>query len=161
MTARGIREHLRGRGVTGAVLAAAVVWCVLVAALVVIGPADASAPPACNLRRITGVPCPTCGGTRAAAAIGRGEVLEAAAHNPLLVLGGPVAAVWACISARRGAQHAGGSRRRRTHAAWALVVAAVGANWAYVIWRDARGGDQKISSPSEIHAPAASMARAV
>jgi len=46
--------------------------------------------PACGFRALTGLPCPTCGSTRAVLALADGRLLAALAHNPLaiLVLGG-------------------------------------------------------------------------
>ena len=38
----------------------------------------------CPLRTLTGVPCPTCGGTRALVAAVRGEWFEAVGWNPLV-----------------------------------------------------------------------------
>lgn len=40
----------------------------------------------CPLRAITGIPCPLCGGTTAAAAIGRLDLRAALAANPVAVL---------------------------------------------------------------------------
>lgn len=42
--------------------------------------------PLCPLRRLTGVPCPLCGGTTAALAVARGDVAAALAASPLAVL---------------------------------------------------------------------------
>ena len=46
--------------------------------------------PACVFRALTGLPCPSCGSTRAVLALADGRLLAALAHNPLaiLVLGG-------------------------------------------------------------------------
>lgn len=41
----------------------------------------------CLLRAATGVPCPLCGGTTAAVAVGSGRPLAALAASPLVVLG--------------------------------------------------------------------------
>jgi len=43
-------------------------------------------PSICLLKRLTGVPCPTCGMTRSFCCLGRGEVVEAVRFHPL----GPV-----------------------------------------------------------------------
>lgn len=43
--------------------------------------------PACLLRAVTGLPCPLCGGTTAAVAVGRLDLRAALAASPLAVLG--------------------------------------------------------------------------
>jgi hypothetical protein len=42
----------------------------------------------CPVRRLTGLPCPLCGGTTALAAAGAGDFDNAFAANPLVLLGG-------------------------------------------------------------------------
>jgi hypothetical protein len=56
----------------------------------------------CIFHSLTGIPCPTCGTTRAATAFLNGDLLAAFAANPLaagvgllFVIGAPVAALWA------------------------------------------------------------------
>ncbi len=56
----------------------------------------------CVFRSVTGIPCPTCGTTRAATAFLDGNFLAAFAANPLaaavgllFVAGAPIAALWA------------------------------------------------------------------
>lgn len=55
----------------------------------------------CVFRAITGIPCPTCGTTRAATAFLDGDLISAFAANPLaaaagllFVVGAPLAALW-------------------------------------------------------------------
>ncbi|MFQ5669206.1 MAG: DUF2752 domain-containing protein [Acidobacteriota bacterium] len=43
--------------------------------------------PGCVLKAVTGVPCPTCGGTRAALALAGGHPLAALGWNPLVGAG--------------------------------------------------------------------------
>ena len=47
----------------------------------------------CLLRRITGVPCPFCGGTTAAVHVGRADLLGALRASPLAVVGAALLAV--------------------------------------------------------------------
>ena len=47
----------------------------------------------CLLRRLTGIPCPFCGGTTAAVHVGSADLLGALHASPLAVLGAPVIAV--------------------------------------------------------------------
>jgi hypothetical protein len=42
--------------------------------------------PGCWVRRLTGLPCPTCGATRCAISLAHGDLIGACRHNPLLFL---------------------------------------------------------------------------
>jgi hypothetical protein len=98
-----------------------------------LGPA---APTLCMLRRTTGLPCPTCGATRAGMAMLDGRVLDAVAFNPMLVLvGGAVAAALAVrvVFGRRVRVDLAPWAWR---VAWAALAIAFIANWIYVIRRD-------------------------
>ena len=54
----------------------------------------------CALRALTGVPCPFCGGTTAAVAIGRGDLPAALRASPLVVLGAPFVVALPLLRAR-------------------------------------------------------------
>jgi len=93
--------------------------------------------PACPFRAITGIPCPTCGTTHAAVALLHGDVATALAANPLtmlagivFVLGGVLAPIWAAL--RLPAPDLSSPLPM-----WVRLgmVAALAANWAWVIWR--------------------------
>ncbi len=56
-------------------------------AVLVLMPALLEALPGCAFRGLTGLACPTCGGTRAALALAGGDLRRALALNPLLCLG--------------------------------------------------------------------------
>jgi len=49
----------------------------------------------CPLRDLTGLPCPTCGGTHGAVALAAGRLGGAFAANPLVPLGAAAVALWA------------------------------------------------------------------
>lgn len=49
----------------------------------------------CPMRDITGVPCPTCGGTHSAASLAAGNWLEALQANPVIAVGMVVFMAWA------------------------------------------------------------------
>jgi len=48
----------------------------------------------CPLRDMTGVPCPTCGGTHTAVALAHGRLADAFAANPLVAVGLVVFGIW-------------------------------------------------------------------
>ena len=48
----------------------------------------------CPLREITGLPCPTCGGTHAAVDLVQGRWMEALRANPLVVFGFVLFGLW-------------------------------------------------------------------
>lgn len=54
----------------------------------------------CLLRATTGIPCPLCGGTTAAVAVGSGDLTGALRASPLAVLGAPVVAALPALRGR-------------------------------------------------------------
>jgi hypothetical protein len=91
--------------------------------------------PPCAFHRLTGIPCPTCGTTRAAVAFFHGDVLGAFAANPLaaaaavLFVGGAVLApLWAALNGPM--LEIGHPLPRWVRGA---VVAVVAAGWDYLI----------------------------
>lgn len=113
-------------------------WGATAAALVAVsrlGPAIAAGLPACPFLAVTGIPCLTCGATRAALALASFDPLAALALNPLatvgwavLVAGGLAAGVYSAL---------GGELReprfRPSLAARLSIVAVLLLNWAYVV----------------------------
>jgi hypothetical protein len=107
-------------------------WLAAVAAFVALSPVTGT-PVLCAFRRVTGVPCPTCGATRGVLAIANGHPMDALLLNPLLfAVGGAVAALLAVrvLFGRRVALRLDPPWRR---AAWGVATLAFLANWAYVI----------------------------
>lgn len=95
--------------------------------------------PACPFHALTGLPCPTCGTTRALAALTHGRIAAALAWNPLAA----VAAVscllaGAASTARRltglEAVRLETSPKEQT-AARVGAILLIGANWAYLVAR--------------------------
>lgn len=90
----------------------------------------------CPLRRFLGIPCPTCGTTRAIAALFRGSVREALALNPLmaalLCVGMPLLSVHALVC---GVDATEGLLRRLSGSRlfWWAVALLAAANWAYLL----------------------------
>lgn len=114
------------------------IWGAVAAILVALSPWApelAAGLPGCPLFLLTGIPCPSCGTTRAALALARFDPLAALALNPLaaagwiaLVAGGLVAGAAALGGC--GVDEPSG----RLPLGWrlAMVLAAL-ANWAWVI----------------------------
>ena len=68
-------------------------------------PAAAGGPDLCLFHRVTGVACPACGLTRAAAALARGELGASLRWHPLFLLLAAEAALFWCawgVALRRG-----------------------------------------------------------
>lgn len=96
-------------------------------------PAFARGMPACPFRELLGIPCLTCGSTRALLALARLDVGAAFSWNPLVacagtvfVIGGIVALVAALV---------GGEVRapRSTPLLRAALAAAIAGNWVFLV----------------------------
>jgi len=90
----------------------------------------------CIFRALTGIPCPTCGTTRAATAFLNGDLAGAFSTNPLaaltglvFVVGAPLAAGWT-MTQRRVPFFTG------PLSMWTRItaVSVIGLNWIYVIF---------------------------
>lgn len=93
----------------------------------------AAGSPVCAFRAITGVPCPTCGGTRALLALARLDAFAALAWNPLVTLAVAVffgGGLVALVRALRGLGVPDDAPLRWAGAAAGLALAA---NWAFVV----------------------------
>jgi hypothetical protein len=92
----------------------------------------------CWLRRLTGIPCPTCGATRCAMSLAHGDLAGAWRHNPLIFVcyGGTVLVnLYAAVVLLFGFP-----RLRLAHlpskvkrALCALAMIALAANWIYLL----------------------------
>ncbi|MEX2217634.1 MAG: DUF2752 domain-containing protein [Phycisphaerales bacterium] len=113
------------------------VWGALVAAQAWVAVARGIDQTACPLRALTGVPCPTCGGTRAVMRLGEGDVVGAVVQNPLVVIGGALLAGLLALRLGAGRGLAVSLSRGERRAAWAASLLLVAALWAYQIVRHA------------------------
>src|SRR5688572_13957974 len=113
--------------------AVAAAWAGGVLALHAVAPSV----PTCRFHALTGVPCPTCGGTRAVAQALHGDLLGAFAASPLVfaaVLLAASALLLRALTARRLHLRL---ERGEGVLAWTVAGALVAAHWAYLV---ARGG---------------------
>jgi hypothetical protein len=82
----------------------ALLWLAAAVSAIVLRPLWLAASPhlgSCVFRSLTGIPCPSCGTTRAATAFLQGHVITAFINNPLatlmgllFVVGAPIAVIW-------------------------------------------------------------------
>jgi hypothetical protein len=94
--------------------------------------------PGCWVRHLTGIPCPTCGATRCALSLARGDLLGAWWHNPLIFVcyGGTfllnlyAAAVLLFRFPRLRLAHLPPKIKR---ALSVLAIGALTANWIYLL----------------------------
>ncbi len=131
--------------------AAAVVvgWLALLGVYDAIKPA--TAPSLCMWREITGVPCPTCGSTRAFFAASHGRIGEAFLLNPLL---GAVAAsggAWIVLRLGFGRTLKLDLPTRGRRALWSATAVLLALNWAYVIARE-QHADPRVEQTTAFHA---------
>ncbi len=89
----------------------------------------------CAFKLLTGYPCPTCGGTRAVDAALRGHCLQAISLNPLLCLVMIGLGAWLGIRLVLGRRVSVEMSPLEKATAWVIAIGALGANWAYVLWR--------------------------
>ena len=79
----------------------------------------------CPVLAVLNIPCPSCGSTRAFAALSQLKFLEAVQFNPLLVLG-TMAAPFAILAAQRPG--------RLSRWGWPLFFGSVVLNWLYLVF---------------------------
>ncbi|MBX3405614.1 MAG: DUF2752 domain-containing protein [Phycisphaeraceae bacterium] len=138
---RGISSRLAARGVSSLVILAALVWGTLVVAALAISRITGNEVYTCSFRRVTGYPCATCGGTRAAERLFRGDLFGAIAFNPLataVVIGTPLLLLWWIAVPHPPPLPPPTTPRKRRLPMWAAVlmlIVIVAANWAYVLSR--------------------------
>jgi hypothetical protein len=105
-------------------------WGVAVLALHAAG---GSAFPLCRFRALTGLPCPTCGGTRGTAALLRGDVAGSFAANPLLMSVLAVTALVLVVRAATGLTPALRTRPGEGRYVLAAALTLVVLDWAYLV----------------------------
>lgn len=114
-----------------------ILWCGALAVVVVLEMTTGRSIPLCMFKRITGMPCATCGSTRAVIALAQGDPLRAFMLNPLVMSLLFAVPAWLVVRWRRSRTSAEArpwSGSQRTVACIAFL-ALFAANWVYVIWR--------------------------
>jgi hypothetical protein len=96
--------------------------------------------PLCPLHALSGIPCPTCGMTRATTALLHGDLAGALIWNPLatLLIGGAALYVfYAAVVVIGKHPRVRWSPPTRTEVRWIRISAIllIAANWAYLLWR--------------------------
>jgi hypothetical protein len=87
----------------------------------------------CLFRNITGLPCPTCGCTRGAMSLLRGDLRHAFAFNPLMFVVAVAAAGHLAMRLLAGKAIRWELSPRERRIAWIASIAAVAGNWAYLL----------------------------
>ncbi len=115
-------------------VAVGVVWAALVGVFVLVKPAGSDAT-LCLFRNATGLPCPTCGSTRAALAVADGRLLDAVVLNPLMTVAALVGVVWLALRVGFRGRIYFPSLENRSVPFWGAMAVLLGANWVWVIAR--------------------------
>jgi hypothetical protein len=95
-------------------------------------------PPACGFRKLAGLPCVGCGGTRSARALAAGRIGESIRFNPGVVLGVATTIAWTAAGSARFLRRvplpkpSEQNRRIRRNAVLAAVLLLL--NWIYLVF---------------------------
>lgn len=94
--------------------------------------------PSCGFRNTFGIPCLSCGGTRAFESLSHGQFLEAIAFNPAVIIGVAAVLVWFIVGISRfyrGRDPKTESRRKIGAKKLSLLLFSILAlNWIYLIF---------------------------
>lgn len=87
----------------------------------------------CLFRRITGIPCPTCGATRGTLCVLQGHVRCGFMYNPLLFTSAMLFVVYHGLRCVTGKRVCINMHRWERRLLWSIVGFLVGLNWLYLI----------------------------
>ncbi len=90
----------------------------------------------CAFKAVTGLPCPTCGSTRALGRLFSFDLAGAVSMNPLATLAAALVAVWAIVDLVLLPQRRALSLEVGPRLAWGLRIAAITlfvGNWVYLL----------------------------
>jgi len=108
-------------------------WLAAAATVVVTNAVTGRHDTLCLLRTMTGLPCPTCGGTRATLALAGGQWAAALRYNPLVTVAWPCLTAWLVLRFGFGRRLPVAVRAGLHRRIWWILVLALVANWAYLI----------------------------
>ena len=117
---------------------ALLIWVLLLIAVVAISRLTGTQPMLCSFRALTGVPCPSCGSTRGVLLLTEGDVIGAFLMNPLVMITLAVLATIFTLRLLFAVQVKWNLGRRERWVYLGLVIAAILANWWWVIEWDER-----------------------
>lgn len=89
----------------------------------------------CLLRTTTGIPCPTCGSTRAVKSFAAFDLVEGISHNPLVIVSLMIGLMWLALHVVGRVRLTVSLTRPERRVVWTVLIAAFLANWAWVISR--------------------------
>lgn len=89
--------------------------------------------PPCWFKTMTGLPCPSCGGTRAVLALLTGDPLRAVWFNPGVMIGGTLFAGYLIWGGWHNYSTGAWPRGPRVPGLRRLLIAAVLLNWGWVL----------------------------
>jgi len=109
-------------------------WAAVIVLFNVLVVAQGHAQSPCLFKNVTGgVPCATCGSTRAAIDVARGDLGSALWRNPMVVVAGAVALTWLGLRLLTGYTLRLRATRTGRAVLWVVVAVAFFANWAHVL----------------------------
>lgn len=112
-----------------------VIWLAVVAFYTALARSVEHVPSLCVFRTVTGLPCPTCGTTRATFAFARGDVLAGVLYNPFVVTAVTIGLIFCVVQWMFGKRIEIAMSPRSNRFGWALVAVLFLTNWAYLIAR--------------------------
>lgn len=116
-------------------VAIVVAWLGLVGLSEWLEPANSDLPSLCRFKAVTGVPCPTCGATRAVKAAASGDFLTAWLMNPFVVTAMALGVAWLTWRLVTGRAIIVRLSRTGRVATWSTIALLFALNWVYLIWR--------------------------
>lgn len=88
----------------------------------------------CPMKRLAGIPCPICGGTRAAVALANFHAADAWRLNPMVTVAIPLVVFLLTLRVVFGRVVSVRLSPTARRVAWAGFVITLALNWAWVIW---------------------------